>query len=173
MAAGALPVKGACDARRIYREEADPDFDGATEAGTPYCAPGTPGCDADYDYATRPPAVHRVALTGRIGKPLITLHGTLDALLPIGRDSDVYARMVRQAGRGALLRYYRVEDGTHVDSLVDTFPDKLRPMVPCHRSAFEALERWLAGKGRPPADHTVRRPADADPATLLTSCPLD
>ncbi|GAA0966824.1 MULTISPECIES: GAF domain-containing protein [Streptomyces violaceusniger group] len=149
--AGALPVKGACDARRIYREEADPDFDGATEAGTPYCAPGTPGCDADYDYATRPP----------------------DALLPIGRDSDVYARMVRQAGRGALLRYYRVEDGTHVDSLVDTFPDKLRPMVPCHRSAFEALERWLAGKGRPPADHTVRRPADADPATLLTSCPLD
>ncbi|MGW7595832.1 3-hydroxybutyrate oligomer hydrolase family protein, partial [Streptomyces rubiginosohelvolus] len=125
--------------QRIYREEADPDFDGATEAGTPYCAPGTPGCDADYDYATRPRAVHRavdrVALTGRIGKPLITLHGTLDALLPISEDSDVYARMVRQAGRGALLRYYRIEDGTHVDSLVDAFPDKLRPMVPCHRSA--------------------------------------
>jgi hypothetical protein len=162
--------------QRIYREELDPGYDGATEAGTPFCASGTPGCDADYDYATRPPAVRRavdrIALTGRIGKPLITLQGTLDVLLPISQDSDVYARMVREAGRGALLRYYRIEDGTHTDSLVDAFPDRLRPMVPCHRSAFEALERWLTGKGLPPAGHTVRRPAGADAATLLTSCPL-
>ncbi|MCX5007718.1 tannase/feruloyl esterase family alpha/beta hydrolase [Streptomyces sp. NBC_00638] len=163
--------------QRIYREEVDPGYDGATEAGTPYCASGTPGCDADYDYAARPGAVHRavdrIALTGRIGKPLVTLQGTLDVLLPISQDSDVYARMVRESGRGGLLRYYRIEDGTHTDSLVDAFPDKLRPMVPCHRSAFTALERWLAGEGRPPAGHTVPRPADADRATLLTSCPLD
>ncbi|MEV0094038.1 tannase/feruloyl esterase family alpha/beta hydrolase [Streptomyces sp. NPDC050738] len=163
--------------QRIYREELDPGFDGAAEAGTPYCASGTPDCDTDYDYAARPAAVHRavdrIALTGRIGKPLITLQGTLDMLLPISKDSDVYARMVRQAGRGALLRYYRIEDGTHTDSLVDAFPDKLRPMVPCHRSAFEALEKWLGGKGRPPASHAVKRPAAADATTLLTSCPLD
>ncbi|MEB8336095.1 tannase/feruloyl esterase family alpha/beta hydrolase [Streptomyces endophyticus] len=163
--------------QRIYREELDPDYDGATDAGTPYCAPGTPACDADYDYADRPKAVQqavdRIALTGRIGKPLITLQGTLDVLLPISKDSDVYAKMVRESGRGALLRYYRIEDGTHVDSLVDTFPDELRPIVPCYRSAFEAMEEWGAGKGRPPADHTVRRPAAADSATLLTSCPLE
>ncbi|MPY30986.1 tannase/feruloyl esterase family alpha/beta hydrolase [Streptomyces adustus] len=163
--------------QRIYREELDPGFDGAIEAGTPFCASGTPGCDADYSYATRPERVHRavgrIALTGRIGKPLITLQGTLDVLLPIGRDSDVYARMVHDAGRGALLRYYRIEDGTHTDSLVDVFPDRLRPMVPCHRAAFTALERWLGGDGLPPADHTVRRPAGADPATLLADCPLD
>ncbi|MET8454364.1 3-hydroxybutyrate oligomer hydrolase family protein [Streptomyces sp. NPDC005209] len=162
--------------QRIYREELDPGFDGTTEAGTPFCASGTPNCDSDYDYATRPPAVHRavdrIGLTGRIAKPLITLQGTLDVLLPISQDSDVYARMVREAGRGALLRYYRVRNGTHTDSLVDAFPDKLRPMVACHRSAFVALERWLAGAGLPPADHTIARPAGADPATLLTSCPL-
>ncbi|WP_306319034.1 MULTISPECIES: tannase/feruloyl esterase family alpha/beta hydrolase [unclassified Streptomyces] len=149
--------------QRIYREELDPEYDGATEA--------------DYDYAKRPAqvqqAVDRIALTGRIGKPLITLQGTLDVLLPISQDSDVYADMVRESGRGALMRYYRVEDGTHVDSLVDTFPDKLRPIVPCHRAAFEAMEKWAAGEERPPAGHTVRRPADADSATLLTRCPLD
>lgn len=94
-------------------------------------------------------------------------------LLPISQDSDVYARMVREAGRGALLRYYRIEDGTHTDSLVDAFPAKLRPMVPCHRSAFTALERWLTGQGVPPADHTVQRPPGADSATLLTGCQLD
>ena len=162
--------------QRIYREEVDPGYDGATEAGTPYCASGTPACDADYDYAARPAAVHRavdrIALTGRIGKPLITLQGTLDVLLPISEDSDVYARMVHEAGRGSLLRYYRVEDGTHTDALTDAFPGRLRPMVPCHRSAFEALERWIARDAVPPADHTVPRPPDAAPATLLTSCPL-
>ncbi|MFE9623724.1 3-hydroxybutyrate oligomer hydrolase family protein [Streptomyces sp. NPDC006527] len=164
--------------QRIYREEFDPSFDGVTEAGTPYCAPGSvPGCDADYDYTTRPAsvreAVERVSLTGRIGKPLITLHGTLDVLLPIRQDSDVYARMVREAGRGDLYRYYRVEDGTHTDALVDSFPDRLRPLLPCHRSAFTALEGWLTTGHRPPANRTVSRPRNADPATLLTRCRLD
>ncbi|WP_030748640.1 tannase/feruloyl esterase family alpha/beta hydrolase [Streptomyces griseus] len=162
--------------QRIYREELDPGFDGATEAGTPYCATGTPACDTDYDYATRPEEVRRavakIALTGRIGKPLITLHGTLDNLLPIGRDSDVYARMVREAGRGALHRYYRVEGGTHTDSLADVFPDRLRPLAPCHRSAFTALERWLATGHRPPASGTVALPQGQDAVTLANTCPL-
>ncbi|MFI5741223.1 hypothetical protein ACIA9I_22975 [Streptomyces anulatus] len=69
----------------------------------------------DYDYAGRPAevrdAVSGIALTGRIGKPLISFHGTLDVLLPISRTSDAYARMVRREGRGALHRYYRVEGG--------------------------------------------------------------
>ncbi|MBT2385327.1 3-hydroxybutyrate oligomer hydrolase family protein [Streptomyces sp. ISL-11] len=162
--------------QRIYREELDPGFDGSAEAGTPYCPTGSPACDADYDYALRPAevrrAVERIALTGRIGKPLITIHGTLDVLLPIGQDSDVYARMVHRAGRGGLHRYYRVEAGTHTDSLVDAFPDRLRPLVPCHRSAFTALEGWLAHSHMPPASRTVPRPPTADAAALLTTCPL-
>ncbi|MDT0386349.1 tannase/feruloyl esterase family alpha/beta hydrolase [Streptomyces dubilierae] len=162
--------------QRIYREELDPSFDGPAEAGTPFCAPGTPACDADYDYASRPrevaAAVARIGLTGRIGKPLITLHGTLDVLLPISRDSDVYARMVREAGRGPLHRYYRIEDGTHTDALADTHPDRLRPLTPCHRSAFTALEDWLASGHRPPASRTVPRPTGTDPATLANTCSL-
>ncbi|GAA0455046.1 3-hydroxybutyrate oligomer hydrolase family protein [Streptomyces stramineus] len=162
--------------QRVYREEIDPGFDGSAEAGTAYCTPGSPACDADYDYASRPAevrrAVERIALTGRIGKPLITIHGTLDVLLPIGRDSDVYARMVHRAGRGGLHRYYRIEDGTHTDSLVDAFPDRLRPLVACHRSALSALEGWLVRSQVPPAGRTVPRPPTADAATLLTTCPL-
>ncbi|MGP3983605.1 3-hydroxybutyrate oligomer hydrolase family protein [Streptomyces sp. KR80] len=163
--------------QRMYREELDPGFDGATEAGTPYCAPGSPACDADYDYAARPAEVHRavdrIALTGRIGRPLVTVHGTLDVLLPISQDSDVYARMVRDAGRGGLHRYYRIEGGTHTDALVDTFPDRLRPLVPCHRAAFTVVEDWLATGRRPPGSRTVPMPQAADPATLLTRCRLD
>lgn len=163
--------------QRTYREEFDPDFDGATEAGTPYCTPGTPACDADYDYAARPRKVHRdvdrIALTGRIGKPLLTVHGTLDVLLPISRSADVYARLVRSAGRGALHRTYRIEDGTHTDALVDTRPDRLRPLVPCHRSAFLSLEQWLGHGVRPSASGTVARPAGSGADELLAECALD
>jgi hypothetical protein len=161
--------------QRIYREEVDPSFDGSLSAGTPFCASGTPSCDADYAYASRPAsvarAVERISLTGRIGKPLLTLHGTLDTLLPITRDSDVYDRMITLAGREALHRYYRVVGGNHVDGLVDAYPDRLRPLGPCFRTAFDALGGWLRGV-RPPASGTIPLPAGATPADLARTCSL-
>ncbi|GAA4125977.1 tannase/feruloyl esterase family alpha/beta hydrolase [Knoellia locipacati] len=159
--------------QRIYREEFDPTFDGDTKAGTPYCASGTPQCDADYDYASRPQsvkdAIRSVELTGRIRKPLITVHGTMDTLLPIGTDSDVYDRLIDDAGAGALHRYYRVADGTHTDALVPAFPDRLRPLLPCARTGFDLLTAWVEKGMAPPADATVPRPASGD---LLNTCTL-
>lgn len=119
-------------------------------------------------------AVEKIAPTGRIGKPLITLHGTPDVLLPIGRDSDVYARMVREAGRGRPHRYCRIDGGTHADAPADRFPDRLRPLVPCHRTAFAALDVRLAGGRRSPASGTVARPpSGTGSAALANSCSLD
>jgi hypothetical protein len=128
----------------LYQKELDPGYAGTT---------------ADYDYATRPAevhdAVHRISLTGRITRPLITLHGTLDSLLPISRDSDAYAAMIHSAGRDPLFRYYRVENGNHVDGLVDTYPTQLRPLAPCFQAAVDALAAWL--RGTPPAPSTTTR----------------
>jgi hypothetical protein len=163
--------------QRVYREEFDPAFDGAAEAGTPFCASGTPACDTDYDYASRPAsvrqAVARVSLTGKIKRPLITVHGTLDTLLPIGEDSDVYAKMIDDSHRGRLFRYYRIEGGNHVDGIYPSYPDKLRPLLPCFRSAFSALESWI-GTGTPPpatgaTGATIARPATGD---LENTCSL-
>lgn len=159
--------------QRIYREELDPTYDGALDAGVPFCASGTPNCDADYVYATRPQAVkdavRRVQLTGRIGKPLLTVHGSLDTLLPRATSSDVYDRLIARQGRDWLHRYYVVEDGTHTDNLYGTYPDRLRPLLPCARSAFVALERWVLLKQRPPADGFYARPASGD---LVNTCRL-
>jgi hypothetical protein len=159
--------------QRIYREEFDPSYDGATEAGTPFCASGTPACDADYDYFARPAAVRqavkKVELTGKIGRPMLTLHGTLDTLLPPATDSDVYAELVRDRGRGALHRYYVVEDGNHVDGLYDTYPDRLRPILPCFRGALTALDLWVTQGHHPPASGTVPRPPAGD---LANTCSL-
>lgn len=143
--------------QRIYREEFDPAYTGE---------------EAGYTYATRPESVHRavarVALTGRIRKPMITLHGTYDSLLPIGTDSDVYAKLVRAKGK-APYRYYRLEAANHVDGLYDSFPDRLRPLLPCMRTAFTALESWTQHGTTPPKSTTIPRPASGD---TVNTCSL-
>jgi hypothetical protein len=144
--------------QRIYRQEFDPDYTGA---------------DADYDYAARPQGVHdavgRVSLTGRIKRPMLTLHGTLDALLPISQDSDVYAEMIEGQHRARKHRYYRIEGGTHVDGLYGLYPTVVRPLLPCYRSAFQALEAWVDNGTAPPPNATIPRPTSGDP---VNSCAL-
>jgi hypothetical protein len=146
--------------QRIVREELDPGYDGSTKAGTPFCAEGTgAGCDTDYDYASRPRSVHKavqnVSLTGRIGRPLVSVHGTLDVLVPISRGGDVYAAMVKQAGRGPLHRYYRVTGGSHTDGLNAAFPTLVRPMLPSFHAAFDQLAAWTQNGVRPPSSGTL------------------
>ncbi|MFP5372254.1 MAG: tannase/feruloyl esterase family alpha/beta hydrolase, partial [Actinomycetes bacterium] len=156
--------------QRVYREELDPDYDGGLSAGIPFCQPGTPMCDADYDYAARGEgvraAIRKAENTGDIGKPMLTLHGTIDALLPIATDSDVYRRMVLARGKGARHRYYVIENGTHVDGRYDLFPDRVRPIWPCWGTALDALDAWVDRGVEPPPDQFVpdRRGPGADPA---------
>lgn len=161
------------DTQRRYREEVDPGFDGDLDAGIPYCESGTPHCDADYDYASRPKSVHdavkRASHSGRIGKPLLTVQGTLDTLLPIEVHGDAYADAIRKQGRGALHRYYRIEGASHLDLEYDAFPDRMRPLLPCMRTAFEALENWTGGGPKPPPSATIPRRAEGD---VANSCAL-
>jgi hypothetical protein len=169
--------------QKTYRAEFDPSYDpvcpGTTAGGT--LAEILAPCPSDtrYDAAFADPsrAVHdalaRVSLTGRIGKPMLTLHGTLDSLLPIRTDSDVYDGMIAAQHRDRLHRYYRIVGGNHVDSLVTNDPEKVRTILPCARTAFDALTAWVEHRVPPPADATVPRPAGlgTDPA-LLNSCSL-
>lgn len=163
--------------QKTYRAEFDPTHD-------PNCpGPQLTGplneilapcpSDASYDYAARPAAVHdavrRVSLTGNIGKPMLTLHGSLDALLPIGTDSDVYAKMVAEQGQADRFRYYVIQDGTHVDGLYDSFPAQLRPILPCYRSAFDALVAWVEQRTAPPRSGLVRKPESGD---VVNTCSL-
>jgi hypothetical protein len=158
--------------QRILREEIDPGYDGDALAGYPLCAPGSVDCDADYDLASRPTevkeALRRISLTGRIGKPLLELQGTLDtAVTP--RDSRLYSTMIKDHGRRALSRLYEVEGGSHFEGQYRQFPNLLRPMLPCFQDAFGALEDWTIDGEKPPASHLVTRNASID---LVNNCTL-
>jgi fermentation-respiration switch protein FrsA (DUF1100 family) len=169
--------------QKIYRAEFDPAYDPACPGETALTADLFLPCKSDEGYdawfddpASQPvhDALERVSLTGKIKRPLLTLHGTLDTLLPISTDSDVYAEMIADHDRDPLHRYYRIEGGNHVDSLMALDPDHLRPMLPCFRTAFDALTAWVADGEEPPASATVPRPAgdgETDP-DLLNTCSL-
>ena len=159
--------------QRILREEIDPSYDGDRLAGYAFCASGTVDCDADYDLATRPAevetALDKISLTGRIGKPLLQLQGTLDtAVTP--RDTRLYAAMIKGHGREHLTRLYEVEGGTHFEAdLYMSHPTLVRPMLPCFQDAFDALEAWVGEGEKPPASHLVTRDASTD---LVNTCAL-
>ncbi len=160
--------------QRSYREEFDPEYDGPITGGFPFCQPGIPMCDADYDYSTRPvaqAAMRKVANTGNIGKPMLTLHGTIDALLPIATDSDIYRRMVEAQGKASLHRYYVIENGNHVDGRYDLFPDRIRPNHPCWLAAFGALEAWVE-RDVPPPDNQFVPDVRAPGFDVLSQCTL-
>ena len=158
--------------QRILREEVDPTYDGDALAGHPFCAPGSADCDADYDLEARPQAVKdaiaRISLTGKIGKPLIMLQGSLDtAVTP--RDTRPYATMIKDQGRGKMSRLYEIEGGTHFEGLYGSHPTVLRPMLPCFRGAFDALEEWTTNGTQPPSSHFVPRDASSD---LVNTCDI-
>jgi hypothetical protein len=159
--------------QRTYREEFDPEYDGAITGGIPFCQSGIPMCDADYDYDARPEAkaaVKRIENTGRIGKPMLSLHGTLDSLLPIATSGDAYVKRVREAGRGALHRYYVIQNGNHVDGRYDLFPERVRPIHPCYLDALDALEAWVERDVEPPPSQFVAD--DGSEKDVLSDCTL-
>ncbi len=158
---------------RTYREEFDPDYDGAIPAGIPFCQSGIPMCDADYDWDARPDtvkqAMRKIELTGDLKRPLISLHGTLDSLLPIATSGDPYTRMVDASGKHDLHRYYVVENANHVDGRYDIYKSRLRPLQPCWREALTALEGWVENGTQPPPDQFV---ADTKSADVPNVCKL-
>ena len=61
--------------------------------------------------------------TGKIKKPLITVAGTMDALLPIKHQARAYEAAVNASRKGnndrrnAQYRLYEVQNGNHIESV--------------------------------------------------------
>ena len=82
--------------------------------------------------------------TGRIHRPLITVAGTMDALLPIDDNARAYARRVAAGARDdadtkpPAYRLYEVQNGNHIETFKLTFP-QLEFIQPHAQRAFDLL----------------------------------
>ncbi len=139
-----------------WQKKLDPSYDtyGAGAAG--------------YDYFNRALSTDvaanlaAFATTGKIKKPLVTVAGTMDALLPIDHHARAYAAKVAASRKGnedhraAQYRLYEVQNGTHIESYRNLLPgiDLLQPHV--HR-AFDLLVDHVESRAPLPHDQCVPR----------------
>src|SRR5262245_10509407 len=156
-----------------WQKRFDPAF--TTHPGGVNNIDGTGG----YDFAARAaadPSIERslaaVATTGRIKRPLITVAGTMDALLPIQRGARAYEALVRGGCRGdcdddrdddgdrdhgrAQYRLYEVQNGNHIETFKNVFP-QLELIQPHAQRAFDLLVEHVEHDAPLPLSQCVPR----------------
>ncbi len=122
------------------------------------------------------------ANTGEIQRPLVTVAGTMDALLPINHHARAYARKVaaaakeqRNNGHGqddarTAYRLYEVQNGNHIETYKDTFA-QLEFIQPHAQRAFDLLvEQVESGRTLPPSQCVVRGGSIADTPSQAGHC---
>ena len=109
-----------------------------------------------------------ITTTGDIERPLITVAGTMDALLPINLHARAYARAVAAAFAeqdGArdderrhypAYRLYEVQNGNHIETYKGTFP-QLELIQPHAQRAFDLLVNYVEQGVELPPDQCIPR----------------
>ncbi len=146
-----------------WQKRFDPDW--VTYTGGPNNIEGTGG----YDYLSRIaqyPSIFKdvaaVATTGKIKKPLITVTGTMDALLPIKRGGRAYEAAVDASRKGnneqraAQYRLYEVQNGNHIETFKDSFA-QLEFIQPHAHKAFDLLVAHVENRAALPASQCIPR----------------
>jgi len=113
------------------------------------------------------------ATTGKIQRPLVTVAGTMDALLPIDHHARAYARKVAAASKHKrdddedrgdrhrdddrpAYRLYEIQNGNHIETFQDVFP-QLELIEPHAQRAFDLLVNQVEHKVPLPPDQCVAR----------------
>jgi hypothetical protein len=124
----------------------------------------------NYDYLSRLglpgvfDSVSAVTTTGKIKKPLITVAGTMDALLPIKHQARAYEAAVDTSRKGnneqrsAQYRLYEVQNGNHIEAyaLPAAFPE-LRVIQPYAQAAFDLLTQHVEQNAALPPSQCIAK----------------
>jgi len=106
--------------------------------------------------------VAKIATTGKIKNPLVTVAGTMDALLPIDRHARAYQAKVMDSRKGhgehrnAQYRLYEVQNGNHIETFRNFFP-QLEFIQPHAHRAFDLLVDHVENRAALPPDQCVPR----------------
>lgn len=134
----------------VFAQELDPAYEGEPQ---------------DYDYAARRQAFHlsprvaKISTDGNLGRPLITVHGTMDALLSLTRHARPFREAVLAAGKGDIHRLYEVQNGNHIERYRQgccnfTQLEFLQPHV---HDSFHRLVAWIEKGIAPPTNQCIPR----------------
>jgi len=153
----------------LYVRKLDPDYDAQPDFTAL----------ANYDYVTSPESVRKTIATfannGIVRRPLISVHGTLDALIPLKGHARPYKAMVEAKGYGQNYRLYEVQNGNHLDSLkgskAEQLPD-LELIQPHAHKAFELLEAWVERGIAPPPSQCIQRGGSIVDRPQATECEI-
>ncbi len=112
------------------------------------------------------------ATTGKIRRPLVTVAGTMDALLPIDHHARAYARKVAAASKQKrddderdddrrdddrpAYRLYEIQNGNHIETFQVAFP-QLELIEPHAQRAFDLLVNQVEHNVPLPPDQCVPR----------------
>jgi hypothetical protein len=122
----------------------------------------------DYNYAAQTETteveenLEAFATTGKIKRPLITVAGTMDGLLPIKHQARAYANKVAESREDddeeehAQYRLYEVQNGNHIETYKDTFP-QLELTQPHAQRAFDLLVDHVEKRAELPPDQCIGR----------------
>jgi hypothetical protein len=161
-----------------WQKRLDPTYD--TYGPNPLTTPAT----GTYNYINRL-SVSNVGAevaafqnTGRITRPLITVQGTMDSLLPIDHHGRAYARKVAASGKkhgdddddgdrdldkAPAYRLYEVQNGNHIETYKQDFFSQLEFIQPHAQRSFDLLvDHVERGASLPPSQCIARGAAISD-----------
>ena len=119
-----------------------------------------------YDYYARLladpsilPQILAVETTGRIQRPVITVAGTMDALLPIKKQARAYEDRVLESRKHdrdhhAPYRLYEVQNGNHIEAYTLLFP-QLQLIQPHAQKALDLLDKYVERGEELPASQCI------------------
>ena len=139
-----------------WQQRFDPTYDTYGSGVGNYDYLGRLGLPGVFD------SVAAVSTTGKIKKPLITVAGTMDALLPIRHQARAYevavdgSRKGNNDHRNAQYRLYEVQNGNHIEAyaLPNAFPE-LRLIQPHAQNAFDLLVAHVEGHSPLPPSQCI------------------
>ena len=123
------------------------------------------------------------ANTGKVRRPLVTVAGTMDALLPIDHHARAYARKVAEASkhrggddderhdRRSAYRLYEVQNGNHIETYKQDFFSQLEFIQPHAQHAFDlVVEQVERGATLPPSQCIPRGGSISTPPAQPGHC---
>lgn len=94
--------------------------------------------------------IQPLANTGRLTKPLLSIAGNWDCLVPYAHHAAAYADLVDEQEAGRWHRMYEIAGGNHVDGLLRGPLQGQQPVQPYFEAALYHLEDWVERGVQPP-----------------------